>query len=221
MQTKIYMCLFLCGGKQHCTVVGMEMDLSPWLLPALLLLAATPLRVCATAGRPQRLRRVVVVCLRARQEDPGASVAVVRRSKPWQTDGHVHAQHCSAIVRPCPLFHSRRGGMAVVHQPVVVLRWQGPVVAVVLVGVVGRRPGWREATVLGTIVHGGAKDGGETRGELLDDDGCKALIVGIGNANVFEDLRWQQPVDVVEVLYVVLAAVVVGHCNCKIKMLRR
>lgn len=104
-------------------------------------------------------------------------------------------------------------GMAVSDAPSTVhpmdLRLWGSSVVVMLVGV--GYQGRRETIVLLGTFHDGVEDGGKMRGELLED-AYAAHLVGIGNANVIEDPRWQQPVDAVELLRVVLAAVV-GHCK--------
>ncbi|KAK8445902.1 hypothetical protein SEVIR_9G406101v4 [Setaria viridis] len=85
----------------------------------------------------------------------------------------------------------------------------GSLVVVMLVGV--SHQGQRETIVLLGTFHGGVEDGGEMRGELLED-AYAAQLVGVCNANVIEDPQWQQAVDAVELLRVVLAAVV-GHCK--------
>jgi hypothetical protein len=86
---------------------------------------------------------------------------------------------------------------------------------VVLVGVGGPAAGRIETTmILGSFLCV-AEDGGETSRELLED-GDAAQLVGIGYANVLDDLQWQQSVnvDVDDNQHVVAAAV--GHCKCKL-----
>lgn len=56
---------------------------------------------------------------------------------------------------------------------------------------------------------GFAEDTGEAQSYVLYD-GEAAPLGGVNHANVLEDLRRQQPVDVVQLLHV--RAVVVGHC---------
>ena len=78
--------------------------------------------------------------------------------------------------------------------------------AAVLVRVGRRRPRRRDSLALG-CVSCATEDGGEASGELLDDSQMLQLA-GFHNADVLEDLRWQQPVDIVVVRYVAAS-----HCK--------
>jgi len=79
--------------------------------------------------------------------------------------------------------------------------------AAVLVRVGRRRPRRRDSLALG-CVSCATEDGGEASGELLDDSQMLQLVVGSDDADVLEDLRWQQPVDIVVVRYVAAS-----HCK--------
>nr|CAB3495930.1 unnamed protein product [Digitaria exilis] len=58
------------------------------------------------------------------------------------------------------------------------------------------------------FLWGATEDTGEVRGEVID-----VLFGGVDDANVTENLPWQQPVDVVELVMHVRAVAVVGHCE--------